>query len=91
MGSGQKKSRVNEQLEALEATVHAAISDEDANINDKALEVLIEVVLFSDGQGKPLFKNPLYEPLFYRQHFLPWVREGLRIKRDIDEACELKI
>ena len=88
MGSGQKKSRINEQLKTLEATVHAAISDDEKTV-DRVLATLIEVVVFSDGQGKPLFENPLDEPLFYRQHFLPWVRERLRIRREIDQASEL--
>ena len=92
MGSGQKKRRRNKQLEALEATVHEAISgddDEEEKTVDRVLATLIEAVLFSDGQGRPLFENPLDEPLFYRQHFLPWVQEGLRIKKGIDEASEL--
>jgi len=89
MGPGQKKGARREKLEALEATVHDAIVEDE--IDDIILATLLEVAINTDGKGKPLFSNALDEPLFYRQHFIPWVNEGLRIRREIEEATALII
>ena len=88
MGSCEKKSR-GERLARLEEQVLEAIESDE--IKDKALDALVEIIIFSDAHGKPIFEKPLEEPLFFRQHFLPWVREGLRIRKEIDQASDLDI
>lgn len=88
MGSNEKKSD-GEYITKLEQIVLEAIEGEF--VEDKVLDALIEIVIFSEAKDQPIFENILDEPLFLRQHFLPWVREGLRIRREIDDASNLDI
>lgn len=45
--------------------------------SDPVLLTLLEIVVTSVAEERPLFNNPLEEPPFYRRYFRRWVKEGL--------------
>ena len=53
---------------------------------DPILAILLEVTMASVQDGRPLFPNPLEEPLFYRKYFRRWVLEGLKESADLAKA-----
>lgn len=52
---------------------------------DPILAILIDLVLSSDHVGRPLFPNPLDEPILYR-HFRQAVADGIESLRKIEKA-----
>jgi hypothetical protein len=46
---------------------------------------MIEITMRSINTERPLFDNPLTEPLFYARYFKPWVQETIG-KEDIMSA-----
>ncbi len=59
----------------MEDNIKDAIITETTD--DHVLSLLIEVTAHSLLTGRPLFENPLDEPVLYRRYFAPWVKEGL--------------
>jgi hypothetical protein len=81
MGASRPKRPLEEMLEEMAEAVNDAIHTESTE--DKVLDILLELTIASIAENRPLYSSPLDEPLFYRQHFLPWVKEAM------DEAAKL--
>jgi hypothetical protein len=74
MGTGGPKISVEDWLAELEDAVKDAIVE--GRTGDRVLEILLEITLSTIADGRPLFLNPLEEPVLYR-HFRRWTTEGL--------------
>jgi hypothetical protein len=86
MGTRGPKRTREERLEELEEAVNDAILAETTT--DRVLSLLLELTITSITEERPLFPNPLDEPLFYKRHFRKWVEEGLREAADIQKAMK---
>jgi hypothetical protein len=86
MGTRRPKRTREERLEELEEAVNDAVLTETTD--DRVLAFLLELTITSLTEERPLFPNPLDEPLLYRRHFRKWVEEGLREATDIQKAME---
>lgn len=60
----------------------------DGETGSDALSILIEVTLLEVLEGRPLFPNPMDEPIFYRRHFKAWIKNALVDKNQEDEAFQ---
>lgn len=76
------KGRIADLLEELEDAVKDAIL---TTTDDPILSILLEITLNSLVTHRPLFDNPLEEPIFYRRHFVKWVEEGLQERAKTEE------
>jgi hypothetical protein len=54
--------------------------------DDPVLPLLIELATTSLLENRPLFPNPLHEPVFYRRDFRRWVENGLEELAAIEKA-----
>ena len=59
----------------MEEAVHDAILT--GTTTDPALAILIEVTITSISEQRPIFFEPLNEPLMYRRYFKRWVADSL--------------
>ena len=59
----------------MEDIVKDAIITGDTD--DRVLDLLIDIVVSSIQDGRPLFPNVMTEPSFYRRYFRRWVAEAL--------------
>jgi hypothetical protein len=71
---GEEQTHTERLLAALEEEVRLAVMD---GTEDLVLSRLVEVTLRSIYSGRPLFDNPLKEPVFYARFFWPWVQSAL--------------
>jgi hypothetical protein len=55
---------------------------------DPVLRLLIDLTVSSIVTGRPLFTNPLQEPMFYARHFQRWVQEGIEDAAQIEKVIE---
>ena len=56
----------------------------DGVSTDEVLIILIDVIVSSIESGRPLFNNPLDEPLLYK-HLVNWVVRGLKERAEASE------
>ncbi len=87
MGSRGPKRPVDQVLEELEDEVSDAILT--GYTEDKVLKILIDVTTASVQSGRPIYENPLHEPIFYRW-FKGWVAGGLEEAAALEKAMEGK-
>lgn len=59
--------------------------------DNRVLNTLIEITVVELTTDRPLFPNPLDEPVLYRRNFRRWIRESLEAKAKIDEVIERTI
>ena len=87
MGSGGPKLRLGEEeLAAMAEAVYDAITTNSTS--DPILAVLLELAITSIQDNRPIFPNPIDEPLMYRRYFLKWVTEGLEDAAKLQRAQE---
>jgi len=60
------------------------------NTDDPILDTLLELVVFSVANNRPLFLDPIEEPIFYRRYFYVWVQEALEDAAKINKAIHGK-
>lgn len=53
---------------------------------DLVLLRLVEMTVSAERSNKQLFPSLMEEPVFYRKHFLPWVRDALEERERMSEA-----
>ncbi|GEM_PF-1278987 len=82
--SGPKRRLGPAELLAMEEAVHAAI--EECRTSDRVLDTLLEVTITSLLENRPLFPNPLDEPLMYRLYFRKWVEDSLEVVGKLQRA-----
>ena len=81
---GPKRIVEFDEMALLAEAVNDAIIT--GHTNDEVLDLLLDITVVSITEGRPLFPNPLEEPVFYRRYFKEWVLEGLE---DIQELKKL--
>lgn len=94
MGTRPPKStedlqRLSDTLSEMEDAVKDAILT--GATDDIVLSYLIEIASYSKFTDRPLFPNPLMEPIFYRRYFYRWVVEGLAEKEKTDTATNVDL
>ena len=87
MGASGPKLDVEDLFAELEDTVKDAMVE--GATADHYLGLLLENVLVSIVENRPLFTNPLDEPAFYRT-FRRWVAEGIGEAVKISQAQKEK-
>jgi hypothetical protein len=76
--------QLNDLLAEMEDVVKDAILT--GEVTDIVLSNLIEITTYSKVSDRPLFSDPLVEPVFYRRYFSRWVVEGLEERMKADKA-----
>lgn len=71
----------------MEDKVKDAITFEDLR-NDPVLVTLINITLNSIRTERPLFDNPLREPVLYSRYFCNWVKEALEERKQLNIAYQ---
>jgi hypothetical protein len=66
-----------------------AVSDAFAlkTTDDPVLAILIQIATVSVNENRPVFPNPLHEPVLWR-YFRRWVADGIAAARKIDAILE---
>lgn len=82
---GDESSR-ERKLTELEDAVNDAILT--GRTEDIVLATLIRIVANSIDTERPLFPNPLKEPVFYARYFLPWVKAGVADAAEMQKAID---
>jgi hypothetical protein len=54
-------------------------------VDDPVLESLLVMTLKEINEGRPLFPNPMDEPLLYGRYFKRWVREAVKKLQKFNE------
>ncbi len=52
---------------------------------DRVLDYLIGLTITSLAENRPLFANPIEEPVFYQEYFRRWVKEGVDEVQSIEQ------
>jgi len=96
MGTGQPKpdeaaggdglTDVQRELIELEEYIKDAIITRSGD--DRMLAIVLDIVLSSIADGRPLYPNIFDEPIFYRRYIKPWIEEGLREAAKIAEVTK---
>ncbi len=90
MGARRPKLSIEEAQGAKEelfAEIEENVNDAilTSHTEDTILALLIEITTVALVENRPLFSNPLDEPIYYRRFFKKWVQDGL------NEAVKLEI
>lgn len=67
----------------MEEAVKVAVKE---GTDDMALSLLVETVLASINEKRPVFSTIAEEPLFYRRFFYRWVKEALEDEAALNKA-----
>lgn len=62
----------------------------EGTTSDNVLGILISLTTKELTSGRPLFENPLDEPILYSRYFRPWVKEALEALKKIQERSKQK-
>jgi len=73
----------------MEDTIKDAITFNDLH-DDPVLVTLINITLNSINSKRPLFDNPLHEPVLYSRYFNKWVKEALEERNQLDKANQVE-
>lgn len=89
MGASRPK-RTLETIAEMEEAVSDAILTQD--ISDPVLAVLIRIATVSIKDNRPVFPNPMHEPVLWTM-FIKWVSDGYvaasKVKQIMEEAAKI--